>query len=224
MTDTNKLLIPAVPHFPAGGNEYTSRYQNELNNVIRLYLDRLNGALQSLSAPPTGGQFLSFPHIAASYTGSQYATATDTPTLVAWNTDEGSAGFTLSATEATADITGVYKITYSLQFVNTDNAIHNATVWLRVNGVDVPRSTTVFTIPARKSVGNPSYVCGYSEVVFPISGGDYIQLYWATGKAYSTTGPVDGVYIIAEPAQTSPYAHPSVPSAIGSITFISGTL
>ena len=124
---------------------------------------------------------------------------------------------------ATAEYTGTYKITFSLQFVNTDNAIHDTYVWLRVNGVDVPRSATNFSVPSRKSVGVPSYVCGYSEAVFQMNAGDKVTLYWATDKAYSTTGPVDGVYMYAEAAQTVPYARPAIPSAIGSIIFVSGS-
>ena len=79
---------------------------------------------------------------------------------------------------------------------------------------------TKFTIPARKSAGNPSYVCGYSEVVFELNANDTVSLWWATDQA-ATSGGGLGVYIIAEPAQTVPYPHPSIPSAIGSITFVS---
>jgi hypothetical protein len=61
----------------------------------------------------------------------------------------------------------------------------------------------------------------YSTVMFEMEVGDKVALWWATDKAYSTTGPVDGVYMEYIPAQTSPYAHPAIPSAIGAITFVS---
>jgi hypothetical protein len=108
-----------------------------------------------------------------------------------------------------------------LQFANTENAVHDAVVWLRINGTNVLNSSTSFSIPARKSAGVPSYVCGYSEVVFTIDADSVVELVWATDQAYSTTGPVDGVFIFADPAQTSPYARPAIPSALGSITFVS---
>ena len=217
------LSFPAVPNFPNGGMSYEQRYQNELNNILRLYLERLTAQLQALSGSG-GGFFLQFPHIAASSSADQLATATDTPTLVLWDTLEAGMGFTLNPTgSATAAYTGVYKITYSLQLVNTDNAAHDATVWLRVNGVDVPRSATVFTVPARKSAGVYSYVCAYSEAVFTVTAGDDIELYWATDQAYDTSPATDGIYIEYLPASTSPYTRPAIPSAIGSITFVSGT-
>ena len=85
----------------------------------------------------------------------------------------------------------------------------------------MPRSTSKFSIPARKSAGVYTFIVAYSTVPFQVEAGDQIALWWATDKAYSTTGPVDGVYMEYQAAQTSPYAHPSVPSAIGAITFVS---
>lgn len=168
------------------------------------------------------GSNLSFPYLAASDTTNQLATANNTPTLILWDTLEGGNEFTLNLSgSATANVSGVYKFTYSLQFANTDNAIHDAAVWLKLNTIDVPRSATIFSIPARKSAGVYSYVCAYSEVVFPVNAGDDIELYWATGQAYDTAPATDGVYIEHLAAQNVPYARPAVPSAIGSITFLS---
>lgn len=214
------LRPPKGPNLPVGPVEYTQDYQNQLNKIQRLYYNEIDNTLGSLMEN-NGGRYINFPHIAASDTTSQYAAANSTPTLVAWNTEESDGGFDLAATQATATYSGVYKIDYSLQFVNTDNAAHDAVVWLRVNGADVPRSATKFTIPARKSVGVNGYVCAYSSVVFSVNSGDYFQLYWATDKAYNATGPIDGVYMEYLPAQTSPYAHPEIPSSVVSITFVS---
>jgi hypothetical protein len=172
-----------------------------------------------------GGRFLQFPFIAASDGGIQYATAADTPTIIQWDTlDEGS-GFTLNVgNTATAEYSGIYKITYSLQFANDDNAIHDAVVWLRVNGstsaADVPNSATVFTLQARKSALLPNFVCGYSEVTFELNAGDTVGLWWGTNQA-ATSGGATGIYIDYRAAQTTPMPYPAVPSAIGSITFVS---
>jgi hypothetical protein len=218
MADT--LRPPKAPNLPIGPVDYAQQYQNQLNNAQRLYYNQIDNTLTSL-LDNNGGRFLNFPHIAASDTTDQYATNDNVPTLVKWNTEDSDGGFDLAATEATSLYSGVFKIDYSLQFANTANAAHDAVVWLRVNGDDVPRSTTKFTLPARKSAGVPSYLCAVSFVVFSVNAGDDFQLMWATDKAYKTTGPVDGVYMEYLPAQTSPYPHPEVPSAIGSITFVS---
>ena len=214
------LRPPKGPNLPVGPVDYEQNYQNQLLNVLRLYHNQIDNTLTVL-LENNGGRYLNFPHIAASDTSDQYATADNVPTLVNWNTEESDGGFDLQLTYAEALYSGVYRIDYSLQFVNTDNAAHDVVVWLRTNGTDVPRSATKFTIPARKNVGVPSYLCAVSFIVFSVYGGDQVQLYWATDKAYNPVGPVDGVYMEYVPAQTVPYPHPVIPSAVGSITFVS---
>lgn len=207
-----------APNLPAATLAYSTSFQDQFENILRLYFNQIDNLTQQL-ASSQGGSYLQFPHIAASDTTDQYAGGDNTPTLVAWNQGESINGFTLAAGAATAAYSGIYKITYSLQLVNTaTSSEHVAYVWLEVNGDQVARSTTAFTIPKAASVD--SYVCGYSEVVFTLNAGDSVELYWATDKA-ATAGGTKGVYIYAEAAQTSPYARPAIPSAIGSITFVS---
>lgn len=223
MTIGKKFIAPALP---IPNVEYDQREQTDLIRALRLYfnllddyfkttiLDALNGGV--------GGNGITFPHIAASDSTDQYAGGNNTPTVVKWNTLDSGFLWTLNAPgSATAAVAGVYKITFSLQFVNTANAVHDAVVWLKVNNTDVPNSATTFSIPARKSAGVPSYLAGYSEITFEVQVGDDIELYWATDLAYNPVGPVDGVYILHDAAQTVPYARPAIPSAIGSITYVS---
>lgn len=226
MATSNRIVNPAAPNLPLGTDEYERRYQDQFANVLRLYFNQLSNSLSTLFGI-NGGKVLSFPHIAASDGAIQYATASDTPTIIRWSTLDAGSGFTLNANNtATAQVSGTYKITYSLQFANDDNLPHDAIVWLRVDGTtstsldDLPNSTTVFTLQARKSVGVPNFVCGYSEVVFSLNAGDSVGLWWGTDQA-ATSGGTTGVYIDYRAAQTTPMAYPAVPSAIGSITFVS---
>jgi hypothetical protein len=215
------LRPPKAPNLLIAPIVYDQRYVDQLNNALRLYFNQIDNGMAFLLSD-TGGSSLSLPFVAASDSTDQITADADTPTVVNWNTLEGGNGFTLNSPgSATALVSGIYKITYSLQFVNTDNAIHNAAVWLKVNNTDVPRSTTVFTLQARKSAGVFNFVCAYSEVVFSLEAGDELELYWAADAAYRVSPARDGIYIEALAAQTSPYDRPAVPSAIGSITFIS---
>ena len=214
------LRPSAAPNLPIAPVDYAQLYQDQLLNVLRLYFREVDNFTQVLMQN-SGGRFLNFPHISASDTTDQLA-ADNTPTLVLWNTLETDEGFTLNLSgSATATYNGVYKIDYSLQFANTDNAAHDVVVWLRVDGVDVPRSASKFTLPARKSAGVYSYLVAYSHATFSIYGGSEIELYWATDKGYNPLGPIDGVFMEYQAAQTVPYAHPAIPSAIGTITFVS---
>lgn len=219
------LRPPKAPNLLIAPVQYTQLYQDQFTNALRLYFNQIDnfgfGLLNT-----TGGGGLSFPHICASDSTDQYADGDDTPTVVNWNTLDSGLGWTLNAPgSAVADVPGVYKITYSAQLANTDNAVHDAVFWLKIDTgsglVDVPNSATVFSIPARKSAGVPSYVAAYSEITFSVNSGDVVELWWATNQAYDPVGPVDGVYILHDVVQTTPYARPAIPSVIGSITFVS---
>lgn len=220
---TKKFVAPNLP-LPA--DEYNRNQQDEINRVLRLYFNNLdaylvNTILDALNGG-AGGNTITLPHIAASDSGNQYADGDNTPTLVTWDTLDSGYLWTLNSPgSATASVAGVYTIRYSLQLVNTANTAQDVWVWLRKNGTDVAASTTRFTLPARKSVGNNSYICGYSEASFSVAVGDEIELMWATDLAYNTVGPVDGIYMFSNTAQTSPFARPSLPSAIGSISYLS---
>jgi hypothetical protein len=224
-----------APALPVPSAEYDQRQQTDLIRALRIYFNWLDSLTpnqaQSYRAQNFyGGLFNGYgyglvqPYIGASDSTDQVASGNNTPTAVQFNTLDSGFGWTLNPPgSATAQYAGVYKITYSLQFINTANAIHYATVWLKVNNNNLPNSTTIFTVPARKSAspGEEGYVVGYSEVTFEAAVDDEIELYWATDLAGDPTTPTNGVYIYHDGPQTSPYSRPAVPSVIGSITFLS---
>lgn len=218
------LISPQQPRLLAAPMQYDAQYQEQYSNALRLYFNQLQNFLQ-LFTTETGGALLRFPFIAASDSATQYLTAANTPTIVEWDTLEGGNGFTLNPSyTATAIVSGIYKITYSLQLANNDNLAHDTVVWLRVNGstsaADIANSATIFTVPARKSAGVPAFVTAYSEVVFELTAGDSVGLWWGANQV-ATSGGATGIYMYGQAAQTTPMPYPAVPSAIGSITFVS---
>jgi hypothetical protein len=207
---------------PRPGREYSEEQMFQMIRVLELYFNQLDSNTPLQAEYYIGrGDRLTFPHIAASDSTDQVATGNNTATVVKWDTLESGSGWSLASNAATAQYPGVYTIRYSLQFINTANAVHYADVWLKVNNVDVLNSTSRFTLPARKSGTEFTYNLGYSEVTFSVNAGDEIELYWATDLAGNPTTPTDGVYIFHDAAQVSPYARPAIPSAIGSISFVS---
>ena len=209
-----------APNLPIAPVDYNQQYQDQFGNVLRLYFNQIDNYTLAY-AGTAGGKYIRFPYVSASDSTTQYATANNTATIVKFSALGYGNGFTLNANStATASVQGIYKITYSLQFANNDNAQHDATVWLKINNVDLAGSSTIFSVPARKSAGVWSYVCGYSEVVFQLNPNDVVGLWWGTDQA-ADSGSKVGNYIFYQAAQTTPMAYPSVPSAIGSITFVS---
>lgn len=224
-----------APALPLPALEYDRRQQDLLVNALRLYFNLLDSLTpqqaQSYKADNFyGGLFsgdgygLKLPHIAASDSTDQIATGNNTATVVKWNTLDSGYKWTLNAPgSATADVAGIYKITYSLEFINTANSIHYVDVWMKVNNNDLANSTSRFFVPARKSSspGEEGHVVAYSEITFQVDTGDEIELYWATDLAGNPTTPTNGVYMFHDPSQNTPYARPAIPSAVGSITFVS---
>ena len=216
-----RLIPTKAPNLPISSSNWDSGFFEQFSRALRIYFQQ-NDAESSALNGPLGAAYLNSPHVAASDSTDQYADGNDDPTLVKWNTLESRAGFTLNNdNSATVPISGRYKIDYSLQLVNTDNASHDVFVWLQVNGSVLANSSSRFTLPPRKSTGSPSYLIAYSSVLFNAIGGDAVKLWWATEKAYNPTGPVDGVYMEHLPEQLLPYPRPANPSAVGSIVFVS---
>jgi hypothetical protein len=56
-----RLLSPAPPNLPLADNDYTRHYQDQLNNVLRLYFTQLRNVTEQLVGP-NGGQFIDCPN------------------------------------------------------------------------------------------------------------------------------------------------------------------
>lgn len=222
-----------APSLPNPVQNIDEQYVRQVLRVLEIYFSQLDSKTPRFAESYRADNFfggvhsgdgyaLRMPHISAADNTDQFATADDTPTQVLWDTLETAYGFTLEPSgSAVAIYGGVYKIDYSIQFVNTDNTAHDVFLWLEVNGGQVDDSSSRFTIPARKSATEFGYSIAYSSVTFGMAAGDDVRLYWATEKAYNPVGPVDGVYMEHIAPQTTPYARPQNPSAVGSITFVS---
>lgn len=123
-----------------------------------------------------------------------------------FNTVDVADGVTLvSGSRLTVPIAGVYNFQWSGQFENVENTIESVTVWLRVDGVDVPGSAGVINLAARK---NPSIsgrtIIGWNYFL-TLTGGQYVQIVWLPSVAT--------INVPAFPASLSP-AHPSTASVI----------
>lgn len=114
----------------------------------------------------------------------------------------------VSNSRMTVDHAGIYSITFSIQFTNSDVQIHDVNVWLRKNDSgssgDVPASDSRFSVIASHG-GVDGNVIGTVNFVLGLVAGDYIELMWMTSNV--------ATYIHAEGASASP-EHPSIPGII----------
>jgi hypothetical protein len=118
------------------------------------------------------------------------------------------------ASRLTVTNKGLYNLQWSGQFQNTDNAQHDISVWLRVNGTDLAGSTGFISIPARKSAGagNEGHVVTGWNYFVQLNAGQYVELWWSTTNAAIT--------LQYYAAGTSP-TRPATASLIATLSFVS---
>ena len=83
--------------------------------------------------------------------------------------------------------TGIYNVQFSSQFQNSDNALHDVTVWLRLNGTDVGGSSGFVSVPQRKSIGDPGHIIVGWNYVISVVAGQYYELVWSTADHTNVT-------------------------------------
>jgi hypothetical protein len=113
---------------------------------------------------------------------------------------------------------GIYNITYSIQFKNTDNSSHDVDIWFRQNGTDLANSNSRFSLPARKSSGDPSHLIAVTPVMVDITAANqYIEIMW---RVSNTAVSIEHYPAVAASPGVTP-AIPATPSVIVGVTFIS---
>jgi len=161
----------------------------------------------------SGGRYIAFPYGAFS-SGVDQTTTANTATLMTLDTTDFKNGVYIDSSKITVENAGIYNLQFSAQFQNTDNAIQDISIWLRQNGTDIPGSTGLVSIPARKSAsaGEEAHeIIGWNYYV-SMNANDYIQIYWSTTLA--------SVTIQNYAAGTSP-TRPSTQSVVATLSFVS---
>jgi hypothetical protein len=154
-----------------------------------------------------------FPHGGFSDSTDQTASA-NTPTVMKLNTTDINDGVdVVSLTKITVPRTGVYNLQFSAQFTNTVNATpYEVVIWFRVDGVDVPNSSTQLTVPGKHSGDNGHAVAAWN-LFLRLTQGSYAEIVWSTASG--------SVFIEHMTARSSPFTCPAVPSVIATMTFVS---
>jgi hypothetical protein len=128
----------------------------------------------------------------------------DTATVVEFDTTGLAAGVSVtSSTRITFAAAGVYEIASRLQFQNIDNNDHDAEVWFRLNGTDIPNSASELVIPKSSDGG---VTCQAATGLLQVTAGQYLEVVVAVENAGVTLHHVD--------AQTVPYNRPVIPAVI----------
>jgi hypothetical protein len=201
------INFPSPPNLPLAPLQFDSRYQEGLNNVLRLYFNRLSGALQSVLGPD-GGQYIDCPNGLFFNTADQTFAATNTAYPVVFNAtylNNAVALQTGSTSKVEVSISGVYNFQYSGQLLSTNSSAKNVYIWIKRNSINIGYSTHAYTLSSNNE---------YTEISWnfniDLAAGEYLELEIATTD---TNVRLDAV------AATSP--HPGISSSVLAVNFIS---
>lgn len=205
------ITIPAAPNLPLPGKEFSTQYHDQLNNVLRLYFNRLSTPLQGLFGAQ-GGRLLFTPH-GAFARNTSLTTTVNTPTRIDLPDTAYMEGVvTVPGLGVQTMRSGIYNYQYSIQFKNTDTGDHTAYIWLRKNGADFAASTSAFTVPGKHGALD-GYTIGAANFYVELLEGEYVDLWWATDSA---TVSLDAI-----PEQVTPYPRPLSPAVVATLSFVS---
>lgn len=210
----NRLQPTANPNLPVAPTSYGQRHFDILNNILRLYFNRIDGVIQSLLGT-RGGRYIDFPYAAVQRTTNVTAAVANTAYQVTFDTNDYLNGCTNDGTDGIhVEQDGIYNYQFSIQFENSDTTIHEATVWLKKNGVNEPGTATIISVP-NKHGGVNGYGVLAANFYVSLVANDYIELWWATTNT--------AVIMEAYTASASPYSRPSIPSVVATLSFVSNT-
>jgi hypothetical protein len=205
--DLNRVAPPNLPNAP---QLYDPRFQEQFNNVLRLYFNQLNNILGQLTAS-TQAATINVPYLAVSDSVSHTVTANTANAMTFDTVDYSNSCSLVSTSQLTVTYAGIYNLQFSTQFQNTDTQEHDLSIWLRKNGTDIAGSTGFVSVINKHGGVNGHTIVGWNFYV-SLAANDYIQLYWSTTNA--------AVTIQAYPVGVSP-TRPSTASNVATLTFVS---
>jgi hypothetical protein len=209
VTSEYELNRVTAPNLPLGPKEYNSRYQEQLNNVLRLYFNQLDNLIGQLTAS-TNTSGLRVPYGAFSSDQDQTTTA-NTATLMTLNTTDFTNGVTIASSKITVAAAGIYNLQFSAQFQNTDTAFKDVYIWLKQTGVDIPGSTGFVSIPNRHAGTDGHTIVGWNYFL-SMAANDYIEIYWSVP---------DTAISIQHLAASGTPTKPSTQSVVATMSFVS---
>lgn len=200
--ELNRVEPPAIPY---ATQQYDRRAQDDTNNVLRLFFNRLNKLLRNLLSTDDGGKYLYFPRGLFYSTQDQTAAATSTGYAVTYNnTYIGNGVYIENNSKVQVSADGVYNFQLTIQIEQSNASAATLWTWINKSGTDVSYGAQEHTIS-----GNALQVVHWNFSI-DLASDDYIEMYWATD---------DTAVSVHTNAAATP--HPGVPSVVLAVSFVS---
>lgn len=206
------LKTSKAPALTPAPGVFNKGYLDTLLNTLRIYFSYLDYIVTNLIGR-AGGRHIQFPYGAFSARTTQSVAVINTPTLATLPTTDAAVGVHYNPGNGLhVDYTGVYNLQFSIQLTNDDTQAHDAALWLRKDGVDVPWSSSVVTVPSTHG-GIAGYQVLAANFYIELAAGQYVELWWATNSLQVTMN--------ALPPITTPFVNPGAPAVVVTLTFVS---
>ena len=174
---------------------------------LRVLVPQVSGEAVSDWAWPIGGGLPAYryPYGTFTTTTDQAATATNTPKVITHENTEDANRVYSEGSKIYVEQAGDYFISYSTTFSSSSSSAKTVDVWFRLNGEDIPRSSTKFIMS-----GNPNQRNTSKGGVLDLKAGDYVEIVFAVSDT--------NVIINSDPATA---VHPASAGSVFSI-FMAG--
>jgi hypothetical protein len=208
VTSEFELLRVAAPNLPLAPKVYNSDYQEQFNNVLRLYFNQLDKILKQLD---TSGDIdpanVNFPNGLFFNTADQTLAAVDTGYPITFNQTYLNNYVALqsgSTSKIEVEVSGVYNFQLSAQLKSTNSSGKDVQIWIKRNNVTIGYSSHLYTIEGSDNHFNVNW-----NFDIDLAANEYIEMYWGANDI--------NVTMEAVPA-SAPY--PAVASAVMAVNFV----
>jgi hypothetical protein len=224
----DKFRASPLPNPPS---QWDPQYMRQVIRVLETYFSQLDSRTPNNAQQYTADFFygsgigLIVPYNQFQSKVDQTLPAIDQAVAVQLEVTDFVDGITITGvnnTRITFGTPGIYTLTYSLSFKNPTNDAQFVDIWYRYNDgtttTDVVDSNMRFTIPPRKSTGEPAHLVAVTPYTgFAGGTGVWVEIMWT---ATSTSVTLEHLPAVAYSAGVTP-AHPATPSAIVQANFVS---
>jgi len=208
VTSEFELNQVAAPNLPLATTQYSQQYQDQLNNVLRLYFNRLDAILDQLKVSGAiDPGLINNPNGLFFSTVDQTLAAVNTGYPVTFNATYLNNEVALqsgSTSKIEVLVGGVYNFQFSGQLKSTNASAKDAHIWIKRGTTTIGYSSHRYTIEGSDNHTNVSW-----NFDIDLAANEYIEMYWGADDTALT--------LEAIPA-AAPY--PAVASAVLAVNYV----
>lgn len=208
VTSESELNQVAAPNLPLAPMEYNRQYVDQLNNVLRLYFNRLDAILAQLRTSddidPTN---VNFPNGLFFNTADQTLAAINTGYPITFDQTYLNNFVALqsgSTSKIEVAVSGVYNFQLSAQLKSTNASAKDVQIWIKRGTTTIGYSGHRYTIEGSDNHMNVVWIFDID-----LAATEYIEMYWGANDTNVTMEAI---------AASAPY--PAVASAVMAVNFV----